>query len=88
MGLHMPSVPTGVSMHTWGATACHGTSIGRKAAVQAAKGLALMAADLLTDAELRAAARSDFDARMAGHPYVSPIPEEIKLPPMMPKPTA
>ena len=42
-----------------------------------------MAADLLTDAELRAAARADFDARMAGNPYVSPIPEEIKLPPMM-----
>ena len=83
MGLHMPSVPTGVSMHTWGATACHGTSIGRKAAVQAAKGLALMAADLLTDTELRAAAQADFDARMAGTPYVSPIPEEIKMPPMM-----
>jgi aminobenzoyl-glutamate utilization protein B len=83
MGLHMPTVPPGVSMHTWGATACHGTSIGRKGAVQAAKGLAVMAAELLTDAELRAATQADFDARMTDKPYVSPIPDEFELPPMM-----
>jgi aminobenzoyl-glutamate utilization protein B len=83
MGLLMPSVPAGVSMHTWGATACHGMSIGRKAAVQAAKGLAVMAADLLTDADLRAAARADFEERMAGRPYVSPLPDEFVLPPML-----
>jgi aminobenzoyl-glutamate utilization protein B len=83
MGLNMPTVPAGVSMHTWGATACHGVSIGRKGAVQAAKGLALMAAELLTDADLRAAAKADFDARMGGKSYVSPIPDEVKMPPMM-----
>ena len=70
-------------MHTWGATACHGMSIGRKAAVQAAKGLAVMTAELLTDAELREAARADFDARMDGRAYVSPIPAEFELPPML-----
>ncbi|MEZ4558282.1 MAG: amidohydrolase [Caldilineaceae bacterium] len=83
MGLRMPSVPEGVSMHTWGATACHGMSIGRKAAVQAAKGLAVMTAELLTDAELREAAQADFAARMGGRPYVSPIPPEFELPPML-----
>jgi len=85
MGLNMPTVSAGVSMHTWGATACHGVSIGRKGAVQAAKGLALMAAELLTDADLRAAAKVDFEARMGGKAYVSPIPEEIETPPMMKK---
>lgn len=83
MGLRMPSVPTGVSMHTWGATACHGMSIGRKAAVQAAKGLAVMAAELLIDAELRVDARRDFDARLADAPYRSPIPDDIQVPPML-----
>ena len=34
----------------------------RKAAVQAAKGLAVMAAELLTDADLRATGRADFEA--------------------------
>ena len=83
MGLRMPSVPRGVSMHTWGATACHGTSIGRKAAIQAAKALALLTADLLTDADLRQAAQADFTRRMDGASYVSPLPAERTLPPWL-----
>ena len=61
-------------MHTWPVTACGGTSIGVKGAVAAAHVLALTALDLLTDDELRTAARADFDQRTAGFEYVSPIP--------------
>ncbi len=71
MGVAVQSIPLGVSLHTWAATACHGTSIGHKAAVTAAHALALLGYDLLTDASLREAARSDFEQRVQGVPYQS-----------------
>jgi len=76
MGVVMPTVPLGVSMHTWAVTACGGTSIGLKGALGAADVLVLTALDVLTDAELRDAARADFERRTAGFEYVSPIPRE------------
>jgi aminobenzoyl-glutamate utilization protein B len=75
MGLAMPSVPLGVSLHTWPVTACGGMSIGWKATMAAAEVLALTAMDILTDAELRTAARADFAQRMEGKVYASPLPE-------------
>ena len=71
----MPTVPIGVSMHTWAVTACGGTSIGLKGAVAATEVLTRTALDVLTDEELRAAARADFERRTEGIEYVSPIPE-------------
>jgi aminobenzoyl-glutamate utilization protein B len=80
MGVGVPTVPIGVSMHTWAATACHGMSIGLKGAVHAARAIAGMGLDLVTDPELRAAARSDFERRTEGQPYVSPLSSERKHP--------
>jgi aminobenzoyl-glutamate utilization protein B len=80
MGVVMPTVPLGVSMHTWPVTACGGMSIGLKGALAAAEVLTATAVDVLTDAELRAAARADFDRRIEGFEYVSPIPEGQEAP--------
>jgi aminobenzoyl-glutamate utilization protein B len=75
MGVVMPTVPLGVSMHTWAVTACGGMSIGLKAALAATDVLTRTALDVFADAELRAAARADFERRTEGVEYVSPIPE-------------
>jgi aminobenzoyl-glutamate utilization protein B len=85
MGYGMPTMPLGVSVHTWAATACHGMSIGLKGALQAARALALAGIDILTDADLRQAARTDFERRVQGQPYVSPLSMEMKHPLELPE---
>jgi aminobenzoyl-glutamate utilization protein B len=80
MGCGMPTVPLQVGLHTWAATACHGTSIGLKGAVHAARVLAATGVDILSDVDLRQAARADFERRMHGKPYVSPLGPEMKRP--------
>ncbi len=80
MGCGMPTVPLGIAMHTWAATACHGTSIGLKGALQAARVLAATGLDILTDAGLRQAARADFERRVSGQAYVSPLSPEMERP--------
>lgn len=76
MGVVLPTVPIGVSMHTWAVTACGGMSIGLKGALAASDVLTRTALDVLTDADLRARARADFERRTDGVEYVSPIPED------------
>jgi aminobenzoyl-glutamate utilization protein B len=85
MGCGMPTVPLEIEMHTWPATACHGTSIGVKGAIYAARVLAATGLDILTDVELRKAARADFEQRISGKPYVSPLPPELKHPVGLPE---
>jgi aminobenzoyl-glutamate utilization protein B len=80
MGIVMPTVPLGVAMHTWPVTACGGMSIGLNGALAAAEVLALSALDVLTDDELRAAARADLERRTKGFTYVSPLPDSQKQP--------
>jgi aminobenzoyl-glutamate utilization protein B len=80
MGCGMPTMPLGISAHTWAATACHGMSIGLKGAINAARVLAATGIDILTDAELRQAARADFEQRTRGKSYISPLPPEMKHP--------
>ncbi len=80
MGCGMPTMPLGVAVHTWAATACHGMSLGLKGALQAARVLAWTGIDIMTDAELRQAARSDFERRVSEKPYVSPLSPEMKHP--------
>ena len=80
VGCGMPTVPMQVGLHTWAATACHGTSIGLKGAVQAARLLTATGVDILTDANLRQAARADFERRTNGKPYVSPLGPEMARP--------
>jgi aminobenzoyl-glutamate utilization protein B len=84
MGVAVPSIPQGIPLHTWMATASHGTSIGFKSAVTAAKVLALTGIDLLTDAALREQAKAEFDKRTDGYKYKSPIPDMIKEPSGLP----
>jgi aminobenzoyl-glutamate utilization protein B len=70
----------GTPGHSWQATACTGTSVGRKGMVLAAKVLALSALDLLTNAESVAKVRADFDRRRGGHVYRSRVPADKKPP--------
>ena len=84
MGIAVPAVPQGIALHTWMATASHGTSIGFKGAVTASKVLALTGVDILSDAELRQQAKADFEQRIEGFTYQSPIPAMIEEPSGLP----
>ncbi|UFX48192.1 amidohydrolase [Bradyrhizobium sp. 41S5] len=77
-------VPLGVALHTWGVTACGGMSIGDKASIASAKIMAGIGHDLMTNADLRKAAKADLVRRRGDYKYVSPIPPEIKQPPGIP----
>ena len=79
MGIVMPTMPLGVALHTWPVTACGGMSIGTRGAVAAAEILAHTALDLLTDSDLRASARADFERRTTGDPFRSFLsPEQTR----------
>ncbi|MDP9437971.1 MAG: amidohydrolase, partial [Actinomycetota bacterium] len=80
MGCTVPTWPQGISAHTWPVVACGGTSIGLKGALHAAKVLAATGIEIMTDEDLREAARADFERRTRGRPYVSPLPPERKHP--------
>lgn len=71
----LASMPIGVGLHTWPVTACGGMSIGDKSAIYSAIVMAGVGYDLMTDPALRAAARADFERRLEGRSYVSPLPE-------------
>ena len=80
MGCTMPTWPQNVSAHTWPVVACGGMSIGRKGTLQAAKVLAMTGIEIMTDEELRQAARADLERRTQGKPYSSPLPLERQHP--------
>lgn len=80
MGVTVAAMPLGISSHTWMATASHGTSIGTKAAVIAAKVLALTGADIMLDEDFRKQVQADFAKSTAGFTYKSPLPEFLKEP--------
>jgi len=80
MGMLMPSSPEGIGVHTWMATASHGSSIGTKSAVLAAKVLALTGMDILLDRTLMQEVKADFEKRTKGFEYTSPINASIKEP--------
>lgn len=70
----------GLPWHSWATSASHGVPGSSKAAVVAAKVLALTGLDLLTNPALLAKAKADFAAKTAGKPYQTPIPEGQKPP--------
>jgi len=76
----MPAEPERIGVHTWMATASHGTSIGVKSAVSAAKVLALAGIDILLDSPFLEEVKKDFEKRTAGFEYKSPINPSIKEP--------
>ena len=70
----------GIPLHSWQATACAGTSIGRKGMVLAAKTLFGMAQELYQKPELLMQAKQDFDRRRSGHTYSSRLPADARPP--------
>jgi aminobenzoyl-glutamate utilization protein B len=68
------TMPVGVGLHTWPVTACGGMSIGDKGALYSAMIMAGVGHDVLTDKDFRAQLRADFEKRLAGRPYISPLP--------------
>lgn len=80
-----PTMPLGVSLHTWGVTACGGMSIGDKGALASAQIMAGLGHDLMTNAELRRAAKADLERRRGDYRYVSPLPPDQRQPPGIPE---
>ena len=68
--------PLGTPGHSWQTVASSGSSIGAKGMIFAAKAMALAGLDLLTEPELLARAKIEFDEARAGQVYVSPLPPD------------
>ncbi len=64
-----PTYPLGVNLHTWAVTASGGTSIGDKGSLAAAEILAAVGYELLTEPELRTAAKEEWKQRLDGRQY-------------------
>ena len=75
-----PTMPRHIGLHTWPVTACGGMSIGDKGSLKTAQILAGCGYDLMTDADLRAAAMADFRGRIGDRPFVSPLPPDRTQP--------
>jgi len=68
VGVRTATWVPGTSAHSWQAVAASGHSIGYKGTMVAAKAMTLMAVELYTNSDLRAAARAEFD-RSRGTDY-------------------
>jgi len=67
--------PIGTPGHSWQVAACSGHSLGQIGMLTAAKVMALVGARLCQDPSRLAQAREEFDERLSGEKYRSPIPE-------------
>jgi len=70
----------GTPGHSWQNTAQSGMSIGHKSLLFAAKTISASVIDLLTKPELLKKAKDEFEQRLAGRVYKSPLPPEVKPP--------
>jgi len=70
----------GTPGHSWQLTAQGKAPAAHKGMEHAAKVMAATALDLLADPALVAAAKDDFHARLAGTPFVNPIPDDVNPP--------
>ncbi|WP_353625847.1 hypothetical protein [Bacillus sp. JCM 19041] len=70
--------PVGLSVHTWQATASHGSSIGMKGMATAACAMALSLYDLFTKPELVEQAQEEFNQATEGRRYQCAIPDDVK----------
>jgi aminobenzoyl-glutamate utilization protein B len=66
--------------HSWQNVASCGTSIGHKSSLFAAKVMATTTLDLLTRPDELQRVREDWESRMAGLTYTSPLPEGLAPP--------
>jgi aminobenzoyl-glutamate utilization protein B len=69
--------PQGTVSHSWQLTACGQSPLVHKGLIQAAKIIALTAADILENPRLVADAKAEYQRRLAGQAYSCPIPPEI-----------
>jgi len=83
VGFSMTTAAAGIPWHSWAATASHGTEGSVRATVTAAKVIAAMGIDMLTDSDLLEEARDYFMEKTGGEPYRSPIP--VDQPPPVPE---
>ncbi|MDR2739226.1 MAG: amidohydrolase [Treponema sp.] len=70
--------PQGTVSHSWQLTACGQSPLVHKGLLQAAKIIALTAADILENPQLVADAKAEHQRRLVGETYRSPIPPEVK----------
>lgn len=82
-GMNVATYALGAPGHSWQIVACTGMSIGEKGMLVAARALAGTALELLSDSDLLAAARADFEARR----QEGPVPTSL-LPADQPAPTS
>lgn len=83
VGLSVATAGIGLPWHSWATAASHGIPGASKAAVTAARVIALTGIDLLTTPGLVARARADFLERTGGRRYQSPLAPGQK--PLLPK---
>jgi aminobenzoyl-glutamate utilization protein B len=69
--------PLGTVSHSWQLVACGQSSLVHKGLIQAAKVIALTAADILENPQLVADAKAEHQRRLAGESYHCPIPPEV-----------
>jgi aminobenzoyl-glutamate utilization protein B len=70
--------PLGTVSHSWQLAACGQSPLVHKGLIQAAKVIALTAADILENPRLAADAKAEHQRRLAGESYRCPIPTEVK----------
>ncbi|MDP6049393.1 MAG: hypothetical protein QGG23_08180 [Candidatus Bathyarchaeota archaeon] len=70
----------GAPGHSWQHTAVGGMGIGQKATVFATKVMAATVIDLLTSPDFVAMVKADWENRMKGLVYKSPLPADLKPP--------
>jgi aminobenzoyl-glutamate utilization protein B len=80
VSLSVTTAAAGIPWHSWATSASHGTEGSVKGAEVAAKVLALTGVDLLLKPDLLQAARTFFDEKTEGRPYISPVPPDQKPP--------
>ena len=73
--IHLAVWPNNVPCHSWQVVSCNKTPLAHKATVHAGKVLCAAAIDLLTQPELLAKAKAEFQKRTAGG-YTCPIPPD------------
>jgi len=81
--LHVTTSPKGVTGHSWGNTACVGSSIGKKALDVVGKVNAGAALDLVAGPEIIDAAKREMKERLEGRSYSALIAESVKPPVMI-----
>src|ERR1700733_10376771 len=74
----------GTPAHSWQMTGQGKLPAAHKGMLHAAKVMGATAARMLADADLLAAARAEFGARLADRPYDCPIPDGVIAPPLRP----